>query len=572
MDKELRYRLADSTVVEPLVNQWSAWAQLISPVPASLHLLNFQLLALSSYLEDPPAHVNASRDPDLIGGPFVDLPPQKAGEIGELMRATESRQKGNLELAHALTKFHNLLVDEAHGQSLEPYYGLIPDELRGYVELVYDYYNRPTVRCFENMLYRSRYYDEALQSLRVWQLGRDDARAFFMSTPRLPEAGQIDWRVPFADPRTDDLFGLDSEPQPLASICELLGLGQSGASQVLPFLSEERRALPETWQEETPRVRYFGHACVLIERKGVSILTDPFVGARPTAGGMERFSYGDLPAKIDFALVTHSHQDHFALETLLRLRHRIDTLIVPRCGGLLYGDMSLKLMTRKLGFKRVVELDAYESVELPDGQLVAIPFLGEHGDLAHSKAAYVIRMGTEQVLIGADSDCLDRQLYVNVRKALGPIETVFLGTESVGAPLSWGCGPLFPRKPQHKYEQTRRYHGSDARRGLDILQTVGAQRIYIYALGLEPWVEHLLGLGLTEDSPQFIESEKLLAEAHARGLLVAERLRGKAVRVIGGETEAERSYTARPFVEVAAGAGGPHDLTERRDAEDQFIF
>jgi hypothetical protein len=570
MDRELRYRLADSTVVEPLVNHWSAWAQLISPVPASLHLLNFQLLALSSYLEDPAAHVNASRDPDLIGGPFVDLPPHKAGEIAELMRATEVGQKGNVELARALTKFHNLLVDEARGQSLEPLYELVPDELRGYVELVYDYYNRPTVRCFENMLYRSTYYDEALQSLRLWQLGRDDSRAFFMSTPRLPEAGQIDWRVPFADPRADELFRLDAEPRPLADISELLGLGPTGADELLPFLSEGSRALPETWQGESPRVRYFGHACVLIERKGVSILTDPFVGARPTGGGMERLSYDDLPAKIDFALVTHNHQDHFALETLLRLRHRIGTLIVPRCGGLLYGDMSLKLMTRKLGFERVVELDAYESVELPDGEIVAIPFLGEHGDLAHSKAAYVIRMGAERVLIGADSDCLDRQLYVNVRQTLGPIETVFLGTESVGAPLSWGCGPLFPRKPQHKYEQTRRYHGSDARRGLDILRTVGARRIYIYALGIEPWVEHLLGLGLTEDSPQFHESEKLLAEARARGLLVAERLEGKAVLVIGDEAGAEGTPAARPFVEVAA--RGRRDPDGSLDAEDQFVF
>jgi L-ascorbate metabolism protein UlaG (beta-lactamase superfamily) len=559
MNRELRYRLADSTVVEPLVNQWSAWAQLISPVPASLHLLNFQLPALTSYLEDPAAHARASRDPDLIGGPFVDLPPQKAGGVRELLRLTEETQGEKLGLARSLTSFQNRLVEEASGQPLAPFYGLVPDELRGRVELVYDYYNRPAVRCFENLFYRSRFYDEGLQSLRLWQLRRDDARAFFMSTPRLPEDDQLDWRVPFADPRVDELFKLDAEPQSLERVGEILGLGATGAPLLGPLLSSQPRALPEVWDQETPRVRYFGHACVLIEWKGVSVLTDPFVGAVPTEGGMPRFSYGDLPARIDCALVTHNHQDHFALETLLRLRHRIDTLVVPKCAGLLYGDMSLKLMTRRLGFKNVVELDAFETIELADGQIVAVPFLGEHGDLAHSKSAYVVRAGGEQMLVGADSDCLDRQLYAHIRAELGPVGTVFLGTESVGAPLSWGAGPLFPRKPQHQHEQTRRYHGSDARRALEILQTLDAERIFVYALGIEPWVEHLLGLGLTEDSPQFLESERLIAAARGRGLRVAERFSGTAVRLIGGEAPAAKPLSARA-------------ASDTPDADDQFSF
>lgn len=559
MNRELRYRLADSTVVEPLVNQWSAWAQLISPVPASLHLLNFQLPALTSYLEDPAAHARASRDPDLIGGPFVDLPPQKADGIRELLRFTEETQGEKLELARALTTFQNRLVEEASGQPLAPFYGLVPDELRGHVELVYDYYNRPSVRCFESLLYRSRYYDEGLQSLRLWQLRRDDSRAFFMSTPRLPEDDQLDWRVPFADPRVDELFKLDAEPQSLERVGEILGLDGGRAPLLAPLLSSQPRALPEVWDQETPRVRYFGHACVLIEWKGVSVLTDPFVGAVPTEGGMPRFSYGDLPARIDCALVTHNHQDHFALETLLRLRHRIDTLVVPKCAGLLYGDMSLKLMTRRLGFRNVVELDAFETVELPDGQVVGVPFLGEHGDLAHSKSAYVVRAGGEQMLVGADSDCLDRQLYAHIRAELGPVGTVFLGTESVGAPLSWGAGPLFPRKPQRQHEQTRRYHGSDARRAMEILQTLGAERIFVYALGIEPWVEHLLGLGLTEDSPQFLESERLIAAARARGLRVTERFSATAVRLIGGEAPAARTLSARA-------------APDAQDADDQFAF
>ncbi|HZI16960.1 MAG TPA: MBL fold metallo-hydrolase [Pyrinomonadaceae bacterium] len=567
MAAETRYRLADTTVAEPLVDGWSAWAQLISPVPAALHLLNFQTFALSSYLEDPEAHVAASRDPDLIGGPFVDVPPERAGEVRGLLDDMRARRGAALELARSFTDFHNWLVGEAQGQSLEPYYAAVPEALRGYVELVYDYYNRPIVRLHENLLYHGDHYDETLQSLKLWRLERDLTRPFFMSTPRLAGEGQFDWRRPFADSSLDELFRTDVEPQPLGRIREALGLGASEEALLLPLLTTEPAAPPPPWEGDEVRVRYFGHACLLIEWRGVSILTDPFVGAAPAAGGVERFSYRDLPARIDFALVTHNHQDHFALETLLRLRHRIGQLVVPRNQGLLYGDMSLRLLTKRVGFPRVVELEALEAIGFPGGEIVAVPFLGEHGDLAHSKSAYVVRAGRQQMLVAADSDCLDRELYANVRRTLGPVETVFLGTESVGAPLSWGCGPLFPRKMQRAHEQGRRYHGSDAARGLELLETVAARRVYNYAMGLEPWVEHLLGLGLTEDAPQFIESEKLLARAAERGFLAAERLWGKTEFFL----EEPDAVAALPGVERAAPPAAL-EADDARDADDQFVF
>src|SRR5688572_31577059 len=41
--------------------------------------------------------------------------------------------------------------------------------------------------------------------------------------------------------------------------------------------------------------------------------------------------------------------------------------------------------------------------------------LGEHADLAHGKTGYVIRLSQQKILIGADSDCLDKRIYENVR-------------------------------------------------------------------------------------------------------------------------------------------------------------
>jgi L-ascorbate metabolism protein UlaG (beta-lactamase superfamily) len=502
---------------------WSAWPYMIAPVPSSFHLVNYQLKMLRSYLENPDLHFKASRNPELVGGAFVGIEPERVGEVRRLLEETERRLADNVALVQSIESFQRRLLAEARGTGLAPFYAQLPDELRGLVELVYDYHNRPSLRLFENLLYASRFYTEDLQALRVSRLEEDQARPFVINTPRLPADDQLHWQVAYDDPRVDALFGLDSTPRGLADIRDALGLGAGEMETLRPLLSADPRPLPETWRQKGVRIRYFGHACILIEWDGISILTDPYVPVRPARGGPERLSYQDLPARIDYALVTHLHHDHFALETLLRLRHRIGHVVVPKSAGMLYGDVSLKLMCRRLGFKRVVELDALESIALPDGEIVGLPFLGEHGDLAHSKTAYIVRAGRERIMVGADSDCLDRALYVNVRAALGPIETVFLGTESVGAPLSWIYGSLLSAPPQRDHNESRRQHGSDARAALEILEAVGAKRIYNYAMGLEPWLEHILGLGLHEDAPQWQASERLLSCARRRGLLAVER-------------------------------------------------
>src|SRR5205085_5732734 len=159
MAKQSLYRLSQATVIEPLVNRWSAWANLISPVTASLHLQRHQQTILCDYLKDPATHLRLARDPDFAGGPFVDIPLSQAQQIRELMLKTECQLKDNLRLADSIADFYNWFVDEARGQGLEPYYDYLPEELRGCVELVYDYFNQPSMRFFDGLLYQSNYYD-----------------------------------------------------------------------------------------------------------------------------------------------------------------------------------------------------------------------------------------------------------------------------------------------------------------------------------------------------------------------------------------------------------------------------
>lgn len=540
------YRLGDSTVVEPLVNNWVAWSHVIAPVACSLHLKNYQDKILEAYLKDPQGHAAACESPRMRSGHFVGLPEEKAAEAEKFAADTRLRRRDNLMLAESLIEFHNRLVREAKGYSLEPYYAELPAALRGYVELVYDYYHRPTVRLYESLLYESSYYDESLQSLRLFKLNHDGDRPFFMNTPRLPSPDELRWHEPFASPRLDELFALDSTPQPLGYVRELLGLSPSDDALLRPLLTNAPAVGRETWDGREVRVSYMGHACALVEWNGVSILTDPCLSVMPGQGGTERFTYRDMPEKIDYALITHNHHDHFCVETLLRLRHKIGCLVVPRSPGMLYGDLSLKLLAKKIGFGNVVEVDALESIALPGGEIVAVPFMGEHADLAYGKTAYVVRAGNNRILFAADSNCLDESMYRHVRRFLGPIQTVFLGMECVGAPLSWSCGPFLPERPAYGIDQSRRYKGCDASRGLTLLKAVGARRIFIYAMGLEPWLEYLLGLAYEPDAIQLGEAGKLLAQYAEAGLQEARLLSGKAEIFLPDEAREDAPHAATP--------------------------
>jgi L-ascorbate metabolism protein UlaG (beta-lactamase superfamily) len=550
------YRFSRSTVVEPLVNRWSACSPCIAPLTASLYANHYQLPNLRQYLESPQVAVEACRNPKYRAGRFVNIPPHRAQEVKAFVEQTEKEYADSIRLAREMLRFQVLLnTQAAAGLPLAPLYGKLPDELRGYVELLYDYFTRPMLRVSEPLLYESRHYRPHLQSFQLFPLASDASRELIFSTPRLPSPQAVDWPVPFNDPRVDELFRLDAQPRPLAHIRELLGLRAADDGLLAQLVQACPAALPAAPPAPPPegavRIRHFGHACVLVEWQGVSILVDPCFGCvphepAPAAGGAARLSYEDLPAHIDFALVTHNHHDHYSLETLLRIRHKLGCLVVPRAHGLHHGDISLKLLSRRIGFRNVVELDTLESIPLPGGRIVGVPFLGEHSDLPHAKTAYVVEAHGQRMLFAADSDCLDARLYQHLADALGPVQTVFLGLECVGAPMTWSCGALFAIKPTLQQDQQRRQHGCDAERGLKMLQALKAQRLYVYAMGLEPWYEWLLGLAYTDDAPQIREMRQILVQARQAGLREARLLASPCTLVLEAAGEAPPVTSPRP--------------------------
>ncbi|MEH1848188.1 MAG: hypothetical protein V7L25_25220 [Nostoc sp.] len=88
------------------------------------------------------------------------------------------------------------------------------------------------------------------------------------------------------------------------------------------------------------------------------------------------------------------------LETLLQLRHKIKTVVVPKSNKGMLIDPSLKLMLQQIGFENVQEIDELEIINIADGYIAGLPFLGEHGDLnIGAKAAYLVNLKDAQFCV-----------------------------------------------------------------------------------------------------------------------------------------------------------------------------
>jgi L-ascorbate metabolism protein UlaG (beta-lactamase superfamily) len=505
MADAVRYRLAESACVEPLVAGWAAWPHTFAPVAYSLHLLNYQLPVLRSFLGNPRLHETSCRNPRLLGGAFVDVPSNRVEDVRALHEALTAGSNDNIEFAQALLRFCRELVDQAKGQSLDELYARLPEPLRGYVELLYDYMNHPFVRCLEGRMYRSRYYKPQLQSLRLFDLQLDEDRRYFMSTPRLASEDAVSWRIAFEDARLDALFRMDVEPGSREEIREVIGVAPEQNALFKRLFRESGERGGAKWRGEGLRIRYFGHACALVETQDVAILVDALVAPKPHETSVDRFSYADLPEHIDYALITHGHHDHFVIETLLRLRRRIGTVVVPNNSHTFYADFSLRLMAERLGFRRVREVECFDEIAFEGGRIVAVPFLGEHNDLPSAKSAYLIQAGGKSVMFAADSNCLDEAIYEPLHELSGPINALFVGMESVGAPLSWVYGPMLPIKPDHYRSQDRRSSGCNSERALKFAAAVRCERAFVYAVGREPWLKYILAINPSENDAYMTE-------------------------------------------------------------------
>jgi L-ascorbate metabolism protein UlaG (beta-lactamase superfamily) len=517
--------LRPNVKVEPLVDQWYAWSHLIPPATTARNITERHLKIMESYINAPQVHANAVKNPKMLGGPFIDYHGKRVDEIRALRDWTKSARANLIDLSSALQDLDNLLRSGATGFSLAPLYNAVPAPLRGYVELTYDLNNHASFRLIEPLLYRSKYYDTSTQSVMLSRITSDE-RPFVLSTPRLESAGEVDLKVAFADPSIDKLFKLKTEQRPFCDIFNSIDVPEKSRELFQSYFTSERPKPYERYDGSGVRWRYFGHACILIETAGVSILFDPVL-SYAYESQVSRYTYEDLPDRIDFVLITHNHQDHVLFETLLQIRHKVGAVVVPRSGDGILQDPSMRLVFEKCGFRNVIELGEMDELPFDGGSITGLPFLGEHCDLnVRSKIAYLVRVNGHKLMFAADSCNVEPKLYEHLVREIGGADALFLGMECDGAPLTWLYGPLLSKRIERAQDESRRLAGSNYEQAISIVDQLRCKEVYVYAMGQEPWLNYVMSLKYTQESRPIVESDRLIKTCSDRGI-VAERLFGE---------------------------------------------
>ena len=510
--------LRAGTKIEPLVCRWPAWPHLISPAQHAMNLAFRQLPNLQSFIANPSVHLRAARDPAMLGGPFVSLEGTDIPQVRALLKRTQESCSHLLRFAEELREFDGKLQSAAHGGSLDELYTELPESLRGLLELTYDLNGHPRLRLLEALLYAGGLDNTRFQEVCL-HCTPDHERAFFMSTPFLESSNRTFLPLAFADSRIDELAAMRYRSLPIAEATQRLGVEPVQLAQFRRFFTTQPpvRRTPG-FASAGLRVRYFGHACVLLQTSQVSILIDPLT-AWERDENQATLTFDDLPDRIDYVILSHAHQDHCVPEMLLQLRGRVGTAIVPHSDTGNLADPSMRLILQGLGYRCIRELGTFESIKLADGEILSLPFIGEHAGLdIGAKHCVRIQLAGRSLLFLVDSDAVDAELYRRIAPRVGPIDVLFIGMECNGAPLSWLYGPLLTRPITRRYDESRRLSGSTCDRAWHVVKEMGCSQAYVYGMGQESWLRYLLGLEYTEDSIQITESNRFVARCREAGI------------------------------------------------------
>jgi L-ascorbate metabolism protein UlaG (beta-lactamase superfamily) len=521
MNKQEFFYLKKNVYVEPLVNNWYAWTNLIAPITYSMYMSKTHRRLLNSFIKNHELHAIATKDNTLTNiGEFVECSKDELDDAKKLLNDLVTEHSIYIEIADAIKDLDDLLKGHKSGESIEPLYTKIPKPLKGYIELFMDLYHQPSYRLIEGLLYKSSYYNTKLQSVKLGILNKCTDRSSVISTPRFINDVTINIQEPFSSSLWDSLFATREHPIDTKQIEVIFNRQKltGGLEPIDLFTNVVPDTSYKTLDHKDVRVQYLGHAGLFVETKSTKILIDPIIPYRTDETENKVISFNDILGKIDYICLTHNHSDHISIETLLQLRYKTHNILVPKNNGGTLADPSLKLILKNLNFN-VYEMEDLEEIHIDAGKIVSIPFLGEHGDLnIRSKTAWFIKLHDKSIFAGADSSNLDSNMFKHIHAFTQDIDILAIGMECVGAPYTWLYGALNTQPVHREISKSRRLNGADFEKSKGMVEIFNPKHVLIYALGLEKWYQYLIGLSYSENAQQIVESDKLVQFCNSKNI------------------------------------------------------
>ena len=101
--------LKPNAIAEPLIGNWYAWVQLISPITAGLNVKKRHIPIMQSFINSPLMHVAACKNPKMMGGPFINYGADRVEDVKNLLADTKIHQEKIVELADSIDDLNQML-------------------------------------------------------------------------------------------------------------------------------------------------------------------------------------------------------------------------------------------------------------------------------------------------------------------------------------------------------------------------------------------------------------------------------------------------------------------------------
>jgi L-ascorbate metabolism protein UlaG (beta-lactamase superfamily) len=182
---------------------------------------------------------------------------------------------------------------------------------------------------------------------------------------------------------------------------------------------------PHAWSDKEITATWIGHASVLLNFYGLTILTDPVMMDRVGLGlglatvGPKRLVATPLSVKelppIDLLLLSHAHMDHFDVPTLQRFGKE-PKCITARATQDLFAGMKFQNNVKELGW------DESTVVKTANGDVQVKAFEVNHWgarwrtDKYRGYNGYVLERGGKRLMFGGDTAMTDKFQHIHTRR------------------------------------------------------------------------------------------------------------------------------------------------------------